>query len=102
MPTSSPTPTSSPPSVSPPMRSSKQGHILVVTRGGSLRSEPRLALDTTIAYVCPGDEVQVLAEQQENQRTWLHIRVLAPSSDCATTHAMTNAEGWVDESVVME
>jgi hypothetical protein len=58
-----------------------------VVGGGNLRSEPRLAADTIIGQVTPGESVVVLEVRDDTGVTWYRVRAQA-------------GEGWVSSTLL--
>jgi hypothetical protein len=68
----------------------------VVTNGGNLRSEPRIAPDTVLGQVCPEDRVELL----EQQGGWYRIRIYTTTIDCIAERAAVGTEGWVSSTLL--
>jgi micrococcal nuclease len=67
-----------------------------VNHGGNLRSAPRVAPDTVIGQVCPGDQVAVL----DDQAGWYRLRVVKTMADCVPQRVGAGTEGWMSSSLV--
>lgn len=74
----------------------------VITHGGNLRAEPRIAPETVIAQVCPGDEVLLLEQQEVDGITWLYIAVAAVNGECVAERAAVADRGWISRMLVAE
>ncbi len=105
-----PQPTTPPPDTSPtsaesatPQPTSTPGlPTALVTNGGNLRSEPRIAPDTVLAQVCPGDRVELLEQEQREDILWQRIRVLQLAEDCVTERADIAEVGWLSSVLLSE
>ncbi|NJO06777.1 MAG: SH3 domain-containing protein [Chloroflexaceae bacterium] len=64
-----------------------------ISNGGNLRSEPRIAAENVLAQVCPGDEVEVLEQQERDDIGWVRVRVLLRAADCVSDRAAVEREG---------
>ncbi len=64
-------------------------------RGGNLRSEPRIAPETVVGLVWPGDRVAVYERRQEGATLWLRVRVEAAAADRGGPGAEGGAAGWL-------
>lgn len=92
-------PTSSelpPPTSEPDTALLPDGPIAYVNHGGNLRSAPRVAPDTVIGQVCPGDQVAVL----DDQAGWYRLRVVKTMADCVPQRVGEGTEGWMSSSLV--
>jgi endonuclease YncB( thermonuclease family) len=67
-----------------------------VINGGNMRSEPRVAPDTVIGQICPGDQVAIL----EEQAGWLHFRLTTPAAECHPDHVARSTEGWASATLL--
>jgi len=74
----------------------------VVVAGGNLRSEPRIAPETVVALIWPGDEVAFLERREVDGRVWYHIRVLQPAPDRGGEGAPAGTDGWADATLLSE
>jgi hypothetical protein len=66
-----------------------------VINGGNLRSEPRIAAETVIGQVCPGDMVDLLEQQESDGITWHRVRVTTLAEDCVPERVAVDTEGWL-------
>jgi hypothetical protein len=71
------------------------GQTASVINGGNLRTEPRIAPDTVIGQVCPGDSAVVLENQQVEGIQWYRIRVTTLAEDCVPERVPSDTEGWL-------
>ena len=63
---------------------------LNVARAGNLRSEPRIAPETIVGQVAPGETLAVLESRTVEDQLWYHVRLNNPAGQ----------EGWVNSSLV--
>ena len=61
-----------------------------VVRSGNLRTEPRVAPETVVGQLAPGDTLTVLEEQQVNGESWLRVQLTTPGRRSAGGHRA----GW--------
>ncbi len=73
-----------------------------VGNGGNLRSAPTLDPANVLAQVCPGDRVELLAEQSDANLRWLQVRVVATGTDCVSTRAAVGSTGWLADSLIAQ
>lgn len=67
-----------------------------VVQDGNLRSEPRLADETVLGQVCPGDVLRVLEVFVDEDVQWLRVQVQVQGGDvCSDTRAAVDSTGWV-------
>ena len=69
-----------------------------VANGGNMRSSQRIAPDTVIGQICPGDQVEILAEQGG----WYQFRITQLAADCHPNRVPLNTEGWASGTLVNE
>ncbi|NJN67466.1 MAG: SH3 domain-containing protein [Chloroflexaceae bacterium] len=67
-----------------------------VNHGGNLRTAPRVAPDSLMGQVCPGDLVALL----ENQPDWYYIQVVQTMADCVSQRVGAGTEGWISSNLV--
>ncbi|NJO06776.1 MAG: hypothetical protein HC876_15350, partial [Chloroflexaceae bacterium] len=72
--------------------------VATVTNGGNLRTEPRIAADTVIAQVCPGDRLAL----REQQGDWVRVQIIELAADCAPDRVPPLAEGWLSTSLASQ
>ncbi len=88
-------PTRAPPPTVPPAA------LADVVQDGNLRSEPRIADDTVVAQVCPGDVLQLLEEFTRDDVQWLRVTVQQQGATaCSPNRAAVESTGWVSGLVV--
>jgi hypothetical protein len=71
-----------------------------VVNGGNLRSEARVAAATVMGQVCPGDQVEVLAQQRAGTALWYKVRVTATQVNCDATRVAVGTQGWLNSSLL--
>ena len=69
-------------------------------RVANVRSAPRVADDTVLAKLCPGDALEYVSMQQVGDELWFRVRVAATGPDCDPRRAPLGTEGWAAASVV--
>lgn len=74
--------------------------IGVINTSDNLRTEPRIADDTVIGPVCPGDTVAILDEQQPGDVLWYRLQVTSLDGDCHPARVRANQEGWISSVMV--
>jgi hypothetical protein len=72
----------------------------MVNNGGNLRSEPRIAPETVLGQVCPGDTIDILDQQQTGGILWYQIRVTATAQDCHPERVSVDTQGWLSSVLV--
>jgi hypothetical protein len=72
----------------------------VVNNGGNFRSEPRIAPDTVLGQVCPGDTVDILEQRQSGGTLWYQVRVTATAEDCHPERVSADTQGWLSSVLV--
>lgn len=92
------TPGASPVSGTPAPAILGRGTVLA---GGNLRSEPRIAPETVIGQICPGDEVEFLEQRTTaNQDTWYRIRVTVSAGVCTPQRVSVGSQGWASATLL--
>lgn len=71
-----------------------------VLNGGNLRSEPRIAPETVVGLIYPGDTIVFLEQQTVGDQLWLRIRVVQPAADRIGEGAPAGAEGWASATLL--
>jgi hypothetical protein len=66
-----------------------------VVNGGNLRSEPRIAPETIVGQVAPGDVVVLLEQRTVETAVWHRVRVAEPKGALAA-----GTEGWISETLL--
>ncbi|HEU5015679.1 MAG TPA: SH3 domain-containing protein [Roseiflexaceae bacterium] len=65
-----------------------------VQKGGNLRREPRVADDTVIGLIWPGDQVEFLKQELVGGQTWFQIRVVKAADDRGGQGVSAGTDGW--------
>jgi hypothetical protein len=65
-----------------------------VVRGGNLRQEPRVAPETVVGLIYPGDRITFLERRAVGDQVWFRIRVEQPAVDRAGEGVPAGTEGW--------
>lgn len=65
-----------------------------VVRGGNLRREPRVAPETVVGLIYPGDRITFLERRVVGDQVWFRIRVDQIASDRAGEGVPAGTEGW--------
>jgi hypothetical protein len=71
-----------------------------VVAGGNLRSEPRVAPETVIGLIFPGDEVAFLEQQSTEAGPWFRIRITRAAPARGDGAVAEGAEGWASASLL--
>lgn len=74
--------------------------IGAVNRGGNLRSEPRVADDTVIGLIWPGDQIMFLEQATVDGQEWYRIRVTAVAPNRGGEGVPVGQEGWAAASLL--
>lgn len=74
-----------------------QGSVIA---GGNLRSEPRIANETVIGLIWPGDEVTFLEQQQTQGGVWYRIRVTREAANRGGAGVAVGTEGWASGTLL--
>jgi hypothetical protein len=72
----------------------------VVANGGNLRKEPRVAPDTVIGLIWPGDEIAFLEESLVGGQSWFRIRVTKPATNRGGQGVEAGTDGWASASLL--
>lgn len=72
----------------------------VVANGGNLRREPRVAPDTVIGLIWPGDEIAFLEESLVGGQSWFRIRVTKPATNRGGQGVEAGIDGWASASLL--
>lgn len=71
-----------------------------VIAGGNLRSEARVAPETVIGLIWPGDEVVFLEEQATPNGTWYRIKVTRLATNRQGEGVPEGQEGWASSTLL--
>jgi hypothetical protein len=66
-----------------------------VVNGGNLRSEPRIAPETVLGQVAPGDVLVLLEERAAESGVWHRVRVVEPKGGLSA-----GTEGWISATLL--
>jgi hypothetical protein len=95
-------PTATVPPPPPPTATLVQPPLAQADRVANVRSAPRVADDTVLAKLCPGDTLEYVSVQQVGDELWFRVRVAAAGPDCDSQRAAIGTEGWASASVVVQ
>jgi hypothetical protein len=73
-----------------------------VTKGGNLRSEPRVAPETVIGQLCANDRVAFVSQQFVGNDLWYRIRVIERTADCTGQQVAPGTEGWASNILLSQ
>ena len=65
-----------------------------VVRGGNLRREPRVAPETVVGLIYPGDRITFLERRVVGDQVWFRIRVDQAAADRSGEGVPAGTEGW--------
>lgn len=71
-----------------------------VVNGGNLRSEPRIAPETVIGLIYPGDTITFLERRTVGGQLWLRIRIVQPAANRAGEGVASGTEGWASATLL--
>jgi hypothetical protein len=74
----------------------------VVTSGGNLRKEPRVAPDTVIGLLWAGDQVALLEEQLVAGQSWFRIRLVEPAPNRGGDGVAAGTTGWASGTLLSQ
>ena len=74
----------------------------VVTAGGNLRSEPRIAGDTVVGLIWPGDTVAFVERREVSGQEWFRIQVVQPAPDRGGDGVPAGTDGWAAASLLSQ
>lgn len=78
------------------------GRGTVLARG-NLRSEPRIAPETVIGQICPGDGVEFLEQRTTaNDATWYRVRITTIGEACTPQRVSAGSQGWASATLLSE
>jgi hypothetical protein len=72
----------------------------VVTRGGNLRSEPKVADSTVVGLLWAGDQITFLEQRDVGGQTWFRVRVTKPSANRSGDGVPVGTAGWASSVLV--
>jgi hypothetical protein len=73
-----------------------------VTNGGNLRSEPRVAPETVLGLVWPGDEIAFLEQRDVDGQVWFRIRVTREAGNRGGQGVPATTEGWASATLLSQ
>lgn len=73
-----------------------------VVRGGNLRTEPRVAPETVVGLIWPGDQIQFLEPREVDGQFWYRIRITQAAADRPGAGVDTGTEGWASATLLSE
>lgn len=85
------------PTATPPAPPTGEG-----TRVANLRREPRIAEETIIGQICPGDTLVYLSAQQVGSEIWYQVRVTDIAQECSPSRVASGTSGWAAASVIAQ
>jgi hypothetical protein len=74
----------------------------LVTSGGNLRKEPRVAPDTVIGLLWAGDQVTFLEEQLVGGQSWFRVRLVTPATNRGGEGVGPGTVGWVSGTLLSQ
>lgn len=83
--------------VAPTVTGIAQGSVVA---GGNLRSEPRLANDTVIGLIWPGDEITFLDQQATTNGVWYRIKITREAANRGGAGVAVGTEGWASSTLL--
>lgn len=101
-PTREPAPTTPPPPTAEPTATVPAPPTGQHAQIANLRSAPRVAANTVVAKLCPGDSLEYVSRQQVGDEIWFRVRLVAAGADCDPQRASLGLEGWAAASVLAE
>jgi hypothetical protein len=74
--------------------------IGAVNSGGNLRSEPRVADDTVVGLIWPGDQITFLEQLDVDGQVWYRIQVTREAPNRGGAGVAVGTEGWASASLL--
>jgi hypothetical protein len=74
--------------------------IGAVNRGGNLRSDTRIADDTVVGLIWPGDQIEFLEQRDVDGQPWYRIRITALAPNRGGDGVPVGSEGWASASLL--
>ncbi len=71
-----------------------------VIAGGNLRSEPRVANETVLGLIWPGDEIAFLEQQSTPNGVWYRIRIVREGQSRGGAGVAAGTEGWASSTLL--
>jgi hypothetical protein len=76
--------------------------IGLVTSGGNLRTEPRIADDTVLGLIWPGDAVAFVEQREIGGEVWFRIQVVQPATNRGGAGVPAGADGWASATLLSQ
>jgi hypothetical protein len=76
--------------------------IGIVTSGGNLRTEPRIADDTVLGLIWPGDSVAFVEQREVGGQVWFRIQVVQPAANRGGQGVPAGANGWASATLLSQ
>ncbi|GAB4210559.1 MAG: SH3 domain-containing protein [Roseiflexaceae bacterium] len=73
-----------------------------VQNGGNLRSEPRVAPETVLGQIWPGDQIEFLEESLVGGQSWFRIRVTTAAATRGGPGVDAGTIGWAAASLLSQ
>ena len=83
-----------------PLPVSAADRTATIIHGGNLRREPRVAPQTVIGQVCPGDRMTVTRTSVEGQTTWAYGTLTTLAAACDPARVPTGTAGWLSMTLL--
>jgi hypothetical protein len=87
-------------SVLPAVAAPSSASTATVTNGGNFRSEPRVAPQTVIGQVCPGDRITIDGSTKQGATIWYYATVSEVVADCDPAHVDAGTAAWLSATLV--
>jgi hypothetical protein len=71
-----------------------------VERGGNLRKEPRVAPETVIGLVWPGDQIAFLEQRDVGSQPWFRIKVTKAADNRGGPGVPVGTDGWASATLL--
>ena len=71
-----------------------------IIHGGNLRREPRIAPQTVIGQVCPGDRMSITRTSVVGQTTWAYGTLTALAAACDPARVPKGTVGWLSMTLL--
>lgn len=71
-----------------------------VERGGNLRKEPRVAPDTVVGLIWPGDQIAFLEQSDVGGQPWFRIKITKAADNRGGPGVPVGTEGWASATLL--
>jgi hypothetical protein len=71
-----------------------------VERGGNLRKEPRVAPDTVVGLIWPGDQIAFLEQSDVGGQPWFRIKITKVADNRGGPGVAVGSEGWASATLL--